>query len=55
MLSFFPLDDLDEIWDLIESVLRDFLLVQGQIRESALKNEYAKHVGHKQFVIFHQN
>ena len=25
VLSFFPLDVLDEIWDLIESVLRDFL------------------------------
>ena len=25
MLSFFPLDGLDEIWDVIESVLRDFL------------------------------
>ena len=25
MLSFFPLDVLDEIWDVIESVLRDFL------------------------------
>ena len=25
MLSFFPLDVLDEIWDLIESVSGDFL------------------------------
>ena len=25
MLSFFPLDVLDEIWDVIEAVLRDFL------------------------------
>ena len=25
MLSFFPLDVLDEIWDLIEQFLRDFL------------------------------
>ena len=25
VLSIFPLDVLDEIWDLIESVLRDFL------------------------------
>ena len=25
VLSFFPLDVLDEIWDLIESVSRDFL------------------------------
>ena len=25
MLSFFPLDVLDEIWDVIKSFLRDFL------------------------------
>ena len=31
------------------------LIVWGQIRENVLKNEYAKHVGYKQFVIFHQN
>ena len=31
------------------------ILVWGQIRENVLKNEYAKHVGYKQFVIFHQN
>ena len=30
-------------------------IVWGQIRETVLKNEYAKHVGYKQFVIFHQN
>ena len=28
VLSFFPLDVLDGIWDLIESVLRDFLPTQ---------------------------
>ena len=30
-------------------------VVWGQIRENVLKNEYAKHVGYKQFVVFHQN
>ena len=28
-------------------------IVWGQIRENVLKNEYAKHVGYKQFVVFH--
>ena len=31
------------------------LIVWGQIRENVLKNEYAKHVGYKQFVLFHHN
>ena len=32
-----------------------YKLVKGQIRENVLKNGYAKRVGYKQFVVFHQN
>ena len=33
----------------------DYMIGWGQIRENVLKNEYAKHVGYKQFVTFHLN
>ena len=36
MLSFFPLDVLDEIWDLIESVSEGFLTYCFKYRESII-------------------
>ena len=39
MLSIFPLDDLDEIWDVIESVSEGFLTYS--FNESGIKTVYA--------------
>ena len=36
MLSFFPLDVLDDIWDLIESVSEGFLIYSFKYRESII-------------------
>ena len=44
VLSFFPLDVLDGIWDLIESVLRDFLPTLLHFEQSVYR------VFHKSFV-----
>ena len=51
-LSFFLVQ---AVFFLICSRPQLIILVWGQIRENVLKNEYAKHVGYKQFVIFYQN
>ena len=37
VLSFFPLDDLDEIWDLIESVSEGFLTYSEILSHRAVK------------------
>ena len=46
MLSFFPLDVLDEIWDLIESVSEGFLTIESTGRNKDYDNRF-----HPSFVI----
>ena len=40
VLSFFPLDVLDEIWDLIESVSKGFLTYSIEVDVTSIKIEY---------------
>ena len=50
VLSFFPLDDLDEIWDLIESVSEGFLTYSEILSHRAVKPKTTNQPTNQSFV-----